>query len=407
MDIRKIDVAVLGLGGMGSTHVRAAKASPYVNKIYGYEPDAGRAALRGKELGVMATFDLDAILCNPEIKLVYIAAINSVHAELTEKALRSGKAVLCEKPMGESLVEAARMIAVEKETNGFLQIGFELHYSKIYMQAKEWIDQGLIGTPINCHCRYYASEFHGKNTWRSNSKGTLIGEKLSHYIDLQRWFIGSEVEEVFSMNAPNVVSYFNHPDNHQINMRFKNGAISNLNFVMYAGETDHSDPLLEMLDKQADDGHFLQYSIFGTEGAIETDVFRRRIRRRTFSDGPKYLINKIVETITFPKSEDQEWFHNTHGQNLRIAELVALGLPPENPASDAYETMKAGFAAEISEREKRIVKMSEFEEYDHENFFAAMPVSNDSVCDGKSAAERRKTQNMRARSEARMVAELS
>jgi hypothetical protein len=209
------------------------------------------------------------------------------------------------------------------------------------------------------------------------------------------------------MNAPNVVSYFNHPDNHQINMRFKNGAISNLNFVMYAGETDHSDPLLEMLDKQADDGHFLQYSIFGTEGAIETDVFRRRIRRRTFSDGPKYLINKIVETITFPKSEDQEWFHNTHGQNLRIAELVALGLSPENPASDAYETMKAGFAAEISEREKRIVKMSEFEEYDHENIFAAMPVSNDSVCDGKSAAEHRKNQNMRARSEARMVAELS
>ena len=65
----KYDLAVLGLGGMGDTHVGAAKASPYVRTIYGYEPDATRAALRGKELGVKATSDLDSILNNPEIML--------------------------------------------------------------------------------------------------------------------------------------------------------------------------------------------------------------------------------------------------------------------------------------------------------------------------------------------------
>jgi len=357
--MKKIDVAVLGLGGMGHTHVGAAKASKYVKNIYGYEPDAGRAALRGKELGVKATSDLDSILNNPEIKLVYIAAINPVHAELTIKSLRAGKAVMCEKPMAENLKDAKEMIKVQKETGNFLQIGFELHYSKIYMTAKEWIDKGLIGKVVNSHCRYYCSEFHSKNTWRSNSKGTLIGEKLSHYIDLQRWFTGSPVKEVFSMTAPNVVDYFNHPDNHQISMRFKNGAISNLNFSMYIGESDHRDPLLEMLEKQSDDGHFLQYHIFGTKGAIETDVFRRRIRRWEFTDGPEHLVSKIVEKITYAKSEDNEWIHNTHGQNIRIAELVAKGPPPENPASDSFETMRAGFAAEISEREQRIVKLSE------------------------------------------------
>jgi len=266
--------------------------------------------------------------------------------------------------MGVSLDEAGKMIETEQETGGFLQIGFELHYSKIYMLTKQWITQGLIGTPINCHCRYYCSEFHKKNTWRSASGGHfLIGEKLSHYIDLQRWFLGSEVEEVFAMTAPNVVKYFNHPDNHQINMRFANGAVSNLNFVMYIGETDHSDPLLEMLEKQADDGHYLQYYIFGTEGAIENDVFRRRIRRWEFSDGPEQIISKIVETVTYSKDEDLEWIHNTHGQNLRIAELVAKGLPPEVRAVDAYKTMLAGFAAERSEQERRIVKIAELAKF--------------------------------------------
>jgi predicted dehydrogenase len=161
------------------------------------------------------------------------------------------------------------------------------------------------------------------------------------------------------MASPNVVDYFNHPDNHQISLRFQNGAISNLNFVMYIGETYESDPLLEILDKQSDDGHFLQYHIFGTKGAIETDVFRRRIRRWEFSDSPKQMVSKIVEKNSFPKEEDQVWFHNTYGQNLRIAELVAKGLPPETSAADSFETMKVGFAAEISEREKRVVKLSE------------------------------------------------
>lgn len=358
----KIDVAVLGLGGMGGTHVGAAKASPYVRNIYGYEPDQERAALRGKELGISATSDLNSIMNNPEIKLVYIASINEAHTGQTEMAMRAGKAVLCEKPMGIDLSDARRMLAVEKENGGFLQIGFELHYSKMYMTVKDWIEQGLIGTPVNTQCRYYCSEFHLKDTWRSKSKGTLIGEKLSHYLDLQRWWINSPVEEVFSMNAPNVVNYFNHPDNHQINLRFKNGAVSSLNFVMYIAETDHSDPLLEMLEKQSDDGHYLQYHIFGTKGAIETDVFRRRIRRWEFSDSPKQMVSKIVERISFQKEEDQVWFHNTHGQNLRIAELVARGLPPETPASDSYETMVTGFAAERSERERRIVKLSEFQQ---------------------------------------------
>ena len=95
MNTKQIDVAILGLGGMGGTHVGAAKASPNVNKIYGYEPESERAALRGKELDIEATSDLDSLLNNPEIKLVYIASINSVHAEQADKALHIlGKALL-------------------------------------------------------------------------------------------------------------------------------------------------------------------------------------------------------------------------------------------------------------------------------------------------------------------------
>lgn len=351
----QIDVAVLGLGAMGKTHVGAAKESPYVHKIYGYEPDEARRLSRAAELDIIPA-TLEEIMANPAVRLVYIASINEAHVSQAVMALRAGKAVLCEKPMGMNFREADELLRAEKETGGFLQIGFELHYSQLYTRAKKWIEAGLIGTPVNIQCRYYCCEFHKKNSWRSSNPGSfLIGEKLSHYLDLERWWFDRPVKSVYSVSAPKVVPYFNHRDNHQIVTTYADGGVATLNFIMYIAETFHDDPLQEMIAKQSDDGHFLQYHICGTGGAIETDVFRRRLRRWEFRDGAEQLESKIVETITFEPKDDLEWFHNTHGQNLRVAELVALGLPPEVPARDAYETMRLCFAAEQSEETGKLI----------------------------------------------------
>jgi len=360
----KIDVAVIGLGGMGNTHLAAAFASPFAGRVYGYDPDPEKAEAARAKGPLIPVASPEEIWRNPAVRFVSIASPNNTHAELASAGLRAGKAVLCEKPMGETLAEARSMAAAAEKTGGFLQIGFELRYSRLYQTAKAWIDRGLIGRPVNSQCLYYCSEGHGKGCWRSQSPGTLIGEKLSHYLDLHRWFIGRPVESVFSLRAPKVVDYFNHPDNHQISLMFEGGAIASLNFVMYAGETDAADPrdpLLEILEKQSDDGHALQFRVFGDKGAIETDVFRRRVRRWEFSDAPRFLASKLAETVRYPREEDNEWIHNTHGQNRRLIEVAARGGRPENPVSDSLITMRAGFAAERSEAERRVVGMPEID----------------------------------------------
>ena len=71
----------------------------WADQVFGYEPDPQRSAQRGKELEINATSDLDSILNDPTIQLIYIAAPNDVHVELAIKSMRAGKSVLCEKPM--------------------------------------------------------------------------------------------------------------------------------------------------------------------------------------------------------------------------------------------------------------------------------------------------------------------
>lgn len=348
--MNRINAAIIGLGGMGKTHVSAAKKSPFVDKVYGYEPDPVLREEKCREFGIIPA-TLEEIMANESIKFVSIASPNEFHIEQAEMAMRAGKSVLCEKPMGSTLAEAKHMADVEAETGAFLQIGFELHYSKMYQSTKKWIDSGLIGDPVNIQCRYYCCEFHKKNTWRSNSTGSfLIGEKLSHYLDLQKWFFGTPPESVYSLSAAKVVPYFHHRDNHQILTRYPNDRVGTLNFIMYIAEshTGH-DPLRDLLEQQADDGHYLQYHICGTKGAIETDVFRRRYRRWEFGDSPEFMTSKIVEEVTFKPEDDLIYFHNVEEQNMHVIELAATGKPSEMTAKEAYETMKLCFAAELSE----------------------------------------------------------
>ena len=134
MKTKKIDVAVIGLGEMGMTHSKAAISSEYVNKAYGYDPVPSRQA-KASALGVAVT-DIESIMDNPNIKLVYIASINKVHVEQAILALRAGKAVMCEKPMGDTLEQATELIKVQKETNGFFTDWFRVTLFKIISKSK-------------------------------------------------------------------------------------------------------------------------------------------------------------------------------------------------------------------------------------------------------------------------------
>ncbi|MBO5723561.1 MAG: Gfo/Idh/MocA family oxidoreductase [Lentisphaeria bacterium] len=341
----KINAAIVGLGGMGQVHIQAAVDSPFVDKVYGVDYSPEETEKRCAKANILPA-DWKSVLADPTVKIICIASPNACHVPQAKEALLAGKAVLCEKPMGDTLEEAKELLDVKNAVNGFLQIGFELHYSKLYTKTKEWIDSGLIGTPLNIQCRYFCCAPKNNGTWRLNGEGNfLIGEKLSHYLDLQRWWFGTKVKSVYAQSSPNAVPYFHHKDNHQIMTTFEGGGLGILNFIMYFGESYHEDPTRELLEKQSEDGHFLQYHITGTGGCIESDVFKRTLKRWPFTELPGNLENTIVEKITWKPEEDLRYFHNVYDQNLCVLERVAKGLPPEVPAEDAFETMKLCFAA--------------------------------------------------------------
>ena len=358
---KAIEVSILGCGQMGQHVLEHLRDCPWVQGITLFDRNPDRMESLKRESGASTAATLDEVLRNPEIKLVFITASNNAHKELTVAALEAGKAVMCEKPMATTLEDATAMVEAAERTNGFLQIGFELRYSRLYTTVKDWIERDLLGRVLNTQCTYISSAWGKHASWRVASKtsGGMFGEKLSHYVDLVRWWVGDSVEEVYATCAPNVIPYYEVHDNYHCSYRFKNGAVSQLTFMMGPAATFQGDPLQNAVSQQAGDGHMLRYMIYGKKGAAETDVFPRTIKRWEFGDNDWGQTSAWIQNETWDPQQDFAYFHNTHGQAHDIVRRVAQGEPPSINPRDALETTRLCFAAELSVTEKRPVRLDE------------------------------------------------
>ena len=354
-------VGILGAGGMGGSVISHLKETPGVDGIIAQDLRPERVP-ELQEMGVEATTDLQAVLKDDNVPLVFITSSNFAHHDLTLAALAAGKSVMCEKPMATTLADAREMVEAAEARGAYLQIGFELRYSKMYTKVKEWADAGLLGDIINTHC-YYGSSSWGKGLWRNSAElcGSMFGEKLSHYVDVPRWWIGSEVVDVYSACAPNIVPYMEVHDNYHTTYRFANGAVSHLTFLMGHASTFRGDPLQNVIDQQVGDGHSLGYLVVGTKGAAEIQIFGRYMRRWQYDDAEDTITSERVEDLTWDPAEDHLYYHNTTDQTKDIVRRVAAGLPPMTPARDAFQTMRLCFAAEASAERGAVVQLSEFQ----------------------------------------------
>lgn len=360
---KQIKVGVLGAGGMGGNVIEHLQQCPLVGAIIAQDIRPERVKELIAKYGINATTEVRCILDDPDVKLVFVTSSNDAHKELTLQALDAGKAVMCEKPMANTLSDAREMVEAAERIGGFLQIGFELRYSKLYTKVKEWIDAGLLGKVVNTHCYYVCSEFHHKGSWRNKKAtgGSMFGEKLSHYVDLPRWWVGVDVpvKDVYTACSPNVIPYYEVHDNYHTTYRFANGAVGHLTFMMAVGATFRGDPLQDVVALQHGDGHALQFMIEGTKGAASTDVFGRKLKRWEFGDSPECLTSTWVEDLSWPQADDHVYFHNTLDQTHDIVRRVVEGLPPTTSARDAYETMKLCFASELSAERGDLVRLAE------------------------------------------------
>lgn len=133
-DLKPVNVAVVGLGFMGVTHLRAYLANPLARVVA--VCDAARVPVNGVLAGVSGNIKksddihlgadvkvfqkLEDLLAEPDVQLVDLCTPTPLHPEQVIATLRAGKNVICEKPLARTSEAAREILKVADESPGML-----------------------------------------------------------------------------------------------------------------------------------------------------------------------------------------------------------------------------------------------------------------------------------------------
>jgi predicted dehydrogenase len=87
----------------------------------------------------------DALLADPDVEAVYISLPNSMHIEWTERALRAGKHVLCEKPLSRRAADVEGAFDVAQREGRLLMEAFMYRHNPQTHRVTELAAQGAVG----------------------------------------------------------------------------------------------------------------------------------------------------------------------------------------------------------------------------------------------------------------------
>jgi predicted dehydrogenase len=147
----KINVAIVGLGGRGSSHLNIYSHMPDV-RVAGL-CDVDQAALERAQATLVKNTgskakefdDMRSLFADPAIEAVSIATPNHWHALAAIWAMQAGKDVYGEKPACYNIYEGGRMIQVMRDTGRVMQVGSQHRSTPFKMRAMQAIHAGLIG----------------------------------------------------------------------------------------------------------------------------------------------------------------------------------------------------------------------------------------------------------------------
>lgn len=108
--------------------------------------DLDKARSFANEYGAPNAFgSYEELFTSNTVDVIYIATPHTTHAELSIAAMKAGKNVLCEKPVGVNKGEVEAMIKVAKENNVFFMEALWTRFNPTIKKVKELVDNGTIG----------------------------------------------------------------------------------------------------------------------------------------------------------------------------------------------------------------------------------------------------------------------
>jgi predicted dehydrogenase len=199
-----IGAAVIGTGFIGTVHVEALRRiGVQVRGVLGSTPERG--ASRAAALGVPHAWpSLDALLDDPAVDVVHVTSPNHLHVAQASAILRSGRHVVCEKPLSMTAPEAAGLVELAASSGQVNAVNFNIRFYPLHQHVRELIGSGGLGDVRFVTGHYFQDWLLHDTDWNwrldPDKGGSLraVGDIGSHWLDLTSFLTGLPIVAVMA-----------------------------------------------------------------------------------------------------------------------------------------------------------------------------------------------------------------
>jgi myo-inositol 2-dehydrogenase/D-chiro-inositol 1-dehydrogenase len=233
----QVATAMIGVGNRGSYLLRAVLNQPdaRVTAICDNKPDRlDKAATAAAKFNPATTTDWRKIIDRKDVDAVYIATPPYLHAEMAIAALKAGKHVYCEKPVGTTASQIRELVNVAKKSNKVFVAGQQMRSMIQLGTAIRKIHEGVIGDVLFVKAQRHASQdlpYDGSSgDWYYDfqKSGGYLVEQSVHNLDAFNWAVGQHPIRAAGLGG--IALHKNEPkgrdiyDHQSITYEYPNGA---------------------------------------------------------------------------------------------------------------------------------------------------------------------------------------
>lgn len=251
-------MGVVGVGVMGQLHAKTINECDSSELVAIVDSNEKIGKEIANKYGVKYYSSVDKALEDEEIEAYSVVLPDRLHVDVTSKILLSGKDVLLEKPMADTLEGAKKIADAAKNGGSRLMIAHIMRFDPRYAKAAEVIRNGEIGDVVHVTGKRLSYQDVGI---RMNGNSSVLFYLGIHDVDAMQWVVNKKIKKVFARSVSKIMPMHNVDSEDAIvaSFEYEDGTIGSLTVGWSVPENMPS-------------GINAELEIIGTKGVLSIDT---------------------------------------------------------------------------------------------------------------------------------------
>jgi predicted dehydrogenase len=204
--LHQLRAGVIGTGFIGPVHIEALKRlGVQVTAICGSTASARATAAAWGIPEVYGDYDYAALCRSPNVDVVHITSPNKVHVAQSLAALRAGKHVVCEKPLGMTARETSRVVAATEQKGApVFAVNYMCRFFPAVLQMRAMVQRGDLGQIMHVQGHFFQdwllkpTDYNWRLLAKEGGRLRAVGDIGTHWVDTVSFILGAKADRVMA-----------------------------------------------------------------------------------------------------------------------------------------------------------------------------------------------------------------